>query len=122
FTRGCAAYAQLLKAASYLQSPLLLIVRLYWCWQFVGTGRAKFGDVSGFAEKFAEWGVAAPHINVLLAATAESVAGLLPCIGRAARLHNTNANRKTSSAQSPSPSRAHADKKQKTKTESQQNK
>ena len=79
-------YALLVKGAGYLQSPLLLAVRLYWGWQFFGTGTAKFGDLPAFTQRFTEWGVPFPQINVILAATTETVCGLLLCVGLASRL------------------------------------
>ena len=79
-------YALLVKGAGYLQSPLLLAVRLYWGWQFFGTGTAKFGDLPAFTQRFTDWGVPFPQINVILAATTETVCGLLLCVGLASRL------------------------------------
>ena len=79
-------YALLVKGAGYLQSPFLLVVRLYWGWQFFGTGTAKFGDLPSFTQRFTDWGVPFPHINVILAATTETVCGLLLCVGLASRL------------------------------------
>lgn len=38
FQRG---YRRLITAASLLQSPLLLAMRLYWGWQFFESGKAK---------------------------------------------------------------------------------
>jgi putative oxidoreductase len=74
------------RAASGLQSPLLLVVRLYWGWQFFGTGTAKFGDLATFTQRFAEWGIPMPRVNVLLAAGIETVCGLLLCVGLASRI------------------------------------
>ena len=34
-------YRMLIRAASSLQSPFLLAVRLYWGWQFMQTGWGK---------------------------------------------------------------------------------
>jgi putative oxidoreductase len=79
-------YALLVKGAGYLPSPLLLAVRLYWGWQFFGTGTAKFGDLPSFTQRFTDWGVPFPQINVVLAATTETVCGLLLCVGLASRL------------------------------------
>ncbi len=80
------AYAWLICGATWLKSPFLLVVRLYWGWQFFGTGTAKLGDVPAFVERFAGWGVPFPHLNVILAGTAETVCGLLLLAGLASRL------------------------------------
>jgi uncharacterized membrane protein YphA (DoxX/SURF4 family) len=44
-------YRLLIRAASSLQSPFLLAVRLYWGWQMAQTGWGKLGNldhVTGF--------------------------------------------------------------------------
>jgi putative oxidoreductase len=80
------AYGLLVRGASCLQSPFLLVVRLYWGWQFFGTGSAKLADVPTFAAKFTEWGVPFPHLSVLLAGNTEKYCGLLLLAGVASRL------------------------------------
>jgi len=80
------AYSWLICGGSWLKSPFLLIVRLYWGWQFFGTGTAKFGDIPAFTQRFADWGVPLPHLNVLLAASTETACGLLLLAGVASRL------------------------------------
>jgi len=80
------AYALLIRGASLLRSPFLLAVRLYWGWQFFGTGTAKLGDIPAFAERFAGWGIPLPKLNVILAGTTETVCGLLLLAGIASRL------------------------------------
>ncbi len=82
----CSAYVFLIRAASWLKSPFLLVVRLYWGWQFYGTGTAKLHDIPAFTERFAGWGIPLPHLNVILAGTTETVGGLLLLVGVASRL------------------------------------
>jgi putative oxidoreductase len=86
FTRVGRGYTLFAKCASYLACPLLLVIRLYWGWQFFGTGTAKFGDVATFTQRFTEWGVPLPHLSVLFAASTETVCGLLLLAGLASRL------------------------------------
>jgi len=83
---GRSAYTLLIRVASALRSPFLLVVRLYWGWQFFGTGRAKLSDIPTFTQRFTDWGVPAPHFNVILSGATETVCGLLLCIGVASRL------------------------------------
>ena len=79
-------YAFLVTAASYLQSPLLLAIRLFWGWQFIGTGLAKLQGHDAFVEHFAEWHVPLPSLSVWMAGTTEFVGGALLLIGLASRL------------------------------------
>jgi putative oxidoreductase len=80
------AHSWLICAGAWLKSPFLLIVRLYWGWQFFGTGTAKLGDIPSFTDRFADWGLPFPHLNVILAGTTETVCGLLLLAGVASRL------------------------------------
>ena len=46
--------AKLDSVADLLQSPLLLVIRLYWGWQFVQTGYGKLtnlGRTTGFLSR-----------------------------------------------------------------------
>ena len=79
-------YGLVVRCGSYLRSPFLLIIRLYWGWQFFGTGRGKLGNIAGVTEAFAGWGVPAPHFSVILASSAETVCGLLLLLGLVSRL------------------------------------
>lgn len=86
FARCCAACALLGKVASYLQSPLLLIVRLYWGWSFFQTGTGKLGNLSKPTAFFTELGIPFPAFNAVLVGTTETVGGLLLLVGCASRL------------------------------------
>jgi len=79
-------YGILIKAASCLQPVLLLIVRLYWGWQFFQTGWGKFQNLSKPAEYFNTLGIPFPMLNATVVATTECVGGLLLLIGLASRL------------------------------------
>ena len=85
-THAARGYGLLIKCASFLACPFLLVIRLYWGWQFYGTGTAKLGDIPAFTERFASWGIPLPHFNVILAGTTETVCGLLLLAGLASRL------------------------------------
>ena len=79
-------YGWFLKIANSLQSPLLLLVRLYWGWQFFETGRGKLADIPKVVDYFTSIGVPAPSLNAHFIATLECVGGILLILGLASRL------------------------------------
>jgi len=85
-SRARAAYALLIKLASYLQSPLLLVLRLYWGWSFFGTGRGKLGDLDKVTGFFESLNIPLPHLNAIIAGSSECFGGLLLLVGLASRL------------------------------------
>jgi len=85
-TRVRSAYRLLIRSASYLQSPFLLIVRLYWGWQFFQTGKGKLSDLSQPTEFFTSLHIPFPAFNAALVGTTECVGGLLLLVGLASRL------------------------------------
>jgi putative oxidoreductase len=76
----------LVKAASYLQSPVLLVMRLYWGWSFYQTGLGKLRNLERTADYFHTLGLPLPGFNAAMAGTVECVGGLLLAIGLASRL------------------------------------
>src|SRR5580658_5846733 len=85
-THAGRGYGLLARCASFLGSPLLLVIRAYWGWQFFGTGTAKLGDIPAFTERFTNWGIPLPHLSVILAGATETVCGLMLLAGLASRL------------------------------------
>jgi putative oxidoreductase len=79
-------YALLVKAAGYLQSPLLLVVRLYWGWSFFQTGKGKLTDHAKVTEFFTSLNIPLPDLNAWVAGATECFGGLLLLIGLASRL------------------------------------
>ena len=79
-------YGLLIRAASYLQSPLLLAMRLYWGWQFFTGGKPKLTEPAKFVELFAGWNIPFPRLNVFLAGSTETIGGLLLLLGLGSRL------------------------------------
>jgi putative oxidoreductase len=73
-------------AGDFLQPLLLLALRLYWGWQFIGTGTGKLMDTAAFADRFQGWGVPLPHVSVVLAGSTEAACGLLLLVGLASRI------------------------------------
>ena len=80
------AYGLLVRGASYLQSPFLLIVRLYWGWEFFLTGKGKLSDLSEPTEFFASLHIPFPAFNAALVGTTECLGGLFLLVGLASRL------------------------------------
>lgn len=79
-------YGWFLRIANSLQSPVLLLVRLYWGWQFFDTGRGKLADISKVVDYFTSLGVPAPSLNAHFIAILECVGGILLILGLASRL------------------------------------
>lgn len=79
-------YRQLIRVAESLQSPFLLIVRLYWGWQFVQTGWGKLGNIQRVVAFFTNLGIPAPAFNAWFVSGLEFVGGILLILGLASRL------------------------------------
>jgi putative oxidoreductase len=74
------------KAASNLQSPFLLVVRLYWGWQLATNGWGKLHNLSRVTEFFASLGLPAPGPTATFVATFEFVGGILLALGLLSRV------------------------------------
>ena len=72
-------------AAAALQSPLLLIIRLYWGLSFAQTGWGKLSHLDKTAEFFASIDIPLPKLNALAAGSTECLGGLLLALGLFAR-------------------------------------
>jgi putative oxidoreductase len=79
-------YGLLIRAASLLQSPLLLALRLYWGWQFFETGKGKLMNHEKVTEFFVSLHIPFPSFNVYLAGSTECFGGLLLLVGLGSRL------------------------------------
>jgi putative oxidoreductase len=80
------AYELLILVASKFQSPLLLLLRLYWGWQFFQTGKGKLMNIDKTAEFFASLNIPLPKLNVIMAGSTECFGGLLLLVGLGSRL------------------------------------
>src|SRR5271155_4746502 len=74
------------RAVSSLQSPFLLVVRLYWGWQLSQNGWGKLHNLSHVTEFFASLGLPAPAFTATFVATFEFVGGILLAIGLLSRI------------------------------------
>lgn len=81
-----AAYLRLRNLLNSLQSPLLLLIRLYWGWQFAQDGWGKLTHLARVTEFFTGLGLPAPGTTALLVASVEFVGGILFALGIASRL------------------------------------
>jgi putative oxidoreductase len=73
-------------AAGFLQSPLLLVLRVFWGWQFVQTGWGKLMHLERTAGYFSDLGIPAPHLNAFMAGGTECLGGCLLVLGLWARI------------------------------------
>ena len=73
--------ALLAKVGQLLQSPVLLVIRLYWGWQFIGTGWGKLHKLDDVTKYFASLNIPAPHLNAIMAASTETIGGILLILG-----------------------------------------
>ena len=72
-------------AAGFLQSPLLLVLRVFWGWQFIQTGWGKLMHLERTAGYFSDLGIPAPHLNAFMAGSTECLGGCLLVLGLWAR-------------------------------------
>lgn len=71
--------------ASHLQSPLLLIIRLYWGISFALTGWGKLTHLERTASYFADLNLPVPKLNAIMAGSTECFGGVLLALGLFAR-------------------------------------
>ncbi len=83
--RILSAYAQFRRAASSLRSPFLLLVRLYWGWQFAQSGWGRLHHIPQATEFFASLHIPFPGANVVFVSSLEFIGGLLLIVGLASR-------------------------------------
>jgi putative oxidoreductase len=78
-SRGLAA------AATRLQAPFLLLVRLYWGWQFMVTGWGKLHNLERVTAFFTSLGIPFPGFNAHMVGGLEFTGGILLALGLASR-------------------------------------
>lgn len=71
--------------AVHLQSPLLLVVRLYWGISFAQTGWGKLMNLDRTAGYFESLNLPLPKLNAIMAGTTETLGGALLALGLFAR-------------------------------------
>lgn len=83
FLRASSARASVLL--SMLQSPLLLLIRLYWGWQFVQSGWGKLHHLDRVTTFFTSLNLPAPGATAVFVATLEFLGGIFFALGLGAR-------------------------------------
>lgn len=79
-------YGKLCGVLDHLQSPLLLVIRLYWGYQFFIAGKGKLMNLERVTGFFTDLGIPFPSLNAVMAGTTECVGGLLLMLGLFTRL------------------------------------
>src|SRR3984893_12034008 len=71
---------------SYLQTPFLLLVRLYWGWQLIQSGWGKLHHLSNVTEFFPSLGLPLPAQTAVAISCLEFFGGIFLAIGLLSRL------------------------------------
>jgi putative oxidoreductase len=77
--------ALLVTIGRFLRCPFLLVIRLYWGWQFFVDGKGKLTHLDKVTAYFASLNIPAPRANCILASTTECVCGMLLLLGLLSR-------------------------------------
>jgi putative oxidoreductase len=80
------AYNVLLHGSATLQSPFLLLVRLYWGWQFADTGWAKLHHLSHVTAFFTSLHIPLPGPTAFFVSLLEFIGGILLAAGLGSRV------------------------------------
>ncbi len=83
--RGRKAHGRLSRAAGVLASPFLLLIRLYWGWQFVETGWGKLHHLAHVTQFFASLNIPFPAPSAGFVSWLELGGGALLILGLASR-------------------------------------
>src|SRR5258708_6261407 len=79
-------HCQFLTLVSYLQSPFLLLVRLYWGWQLAQSGWGKLHHLSNVGEYFAARGLPMPAQMAVFISCVAFFGGIFLALGLASRI------------------------------------
>lgn len=79
-------YRRFQYGSTALQSPFLLLVRLYWGWQFAQSGWGRLHHLDNATQFFATLGLPAPEATVVFISLLELAGGLLLIVGLGTRL------------------------------------
>jgi len=79
------SYELLIASGATLQSPFLLVLRLYFFWQLFLTGKGKLANIGKVSEFFASLGIPLPTLNAYFIGSLECFGSLLLIIGLASR-------------------------------------
>jgi putative oxidoreductase len=79
-------YLRFQHGSAALQSPFLLLVRLYWGWQFAQSGWGRLHHLGTATQFFSSLGLPAPGPTVVFISVLEFVGGILLILGLGTRL------------------------------------
>ena len=79
-------HEQFFDLVSYLHSPFLLLVRLYWGWQLAQSGWGKLHHLSNVGEYFGTLGLPMPAQMAVFIACVEFFGGIFLALGLASRI------------------------------------
>jgi putative oxidoreductase len=86
FRFAAAVYQWIINLTGWLQPLFLLVIRLYWGWQFFLTGKGKLGSIPKVTGFFQSLGIPFPMLNAYLAGCTECFGGLLLLAGLGCRV------------------------------------
>ncbi len=86
FCRIRTAYNAFQHGSAALQSPFLLLIRLYWGWQFAQTGWAKLHNLSHVTIFFTSLHLPLPGPSAFFVSLLEFVGGILLILGLGTRV------------------------------------
>jgi putative oxidoreductase len=79
-------YEPLAAGSDMLQSPFLLVLRVYFFWQLFMTGQGHLAHIEKVADFFVSLGIPFPILNAYLSSTVECFGSLFLIFGLASRL------------------------------------
>jgi putative oxidoreductase len=86
FTQLQQLYDRFFDLVSYLQSPFLLLVRLYWGWQLIESGWGKLHHLDKVTDFFTSLGLPMPAQTAVAISCLEFFGGIFLAIGLLSRL------------------------------------
>ena len=78
-------YRRFQLASAKLESPFLLLIRVYWGWQFAQSGWGRLHNIDRATGFFASLNIPAPHFTVIAVSLLEFIGGILLFAGFATR-------------------------------------
>jgi putative oxidoreductase len=79
-------YRLLVSWLNHLQSPFLLLLRIYFFWQLFQTGQGKLTNLGKVSDYFASLGIPLPGVSATITGLFETFGSLLLIVGLASRL------------------------------------
>ena|SRR6202048_2076966 len=79
-------YQRFFKAVDFLQSPFLLMVRLYWGWQLIQSGWGKLHHLDKVTEFFTSLNLPMPGTMAVFISCLEFFGGIFLAVGLLSRL------------------------------------